>query len=205
MSRDFTESTAPLTGISWKGVPSTPVDERIKEAMAGDRGAIDALIAAHHRAVYRVCYRMMGNREDVQDIEQEVFLRMLRHLAKYDPDLPFVPWLYSIAMKVCRDALRKRKRRRTEPLENVPAEKLAASPDFIGKLDIEDEMSILEAGLETLPEKERGAIVLRDIEGLSTRDVAAAMGTKEVTVRSQISRARVKLKAYRDAIRRDEI
>ena len=114
---------------------------------------------------------------------------MLRHLAKYDPDLPFVPWLYSIAMKVCRDALRKRKRRRTEPLENVPAEKLAASPDFIGKLDIEDEMSILEAGLETLPEKERGAIVLRDIEGLSTRDVAAAMGTKEVTV--QIGRAHV--------------
>ena len=204
MSQDFTESTAPLTGISWKGVPSTPVDERIKQAITGDRASIQSLIAAPHAAVYRICCRMMGNRGDAQDTEQEVFLRMLRVLSRYDPERPFVPWLYSITMNVCRDSLRKRKRRRTEAIDDVPPSRLAVTPDVLRKLSMEDEMAVLEAGLKTLPEKERGAIVLRDIEGLSTRDVAAAMGTKEETVRSQISRARVKLKAYRDAIRRNE-
>jgi hypothetical protein len=69
MSQDSTESTAPLAGISWKGVPSTPVDERMSQAIAGDRASIEALFAAHHAGVYRICCRMMGNREDAHDTE----------------------------------------------------------------------------------------------------------------------------------------
>ena len=115
---------------------------------------------------------------------------MLRVLPRYDPERPFVPWLYSITMNVCRDHLRKRKRRPTESMDDVPPERLAVSPEVLRRMSVEDEMAVLEEGLKTLPEKERGAIMLRDIEGLSTRDVAIAMGTKEETVRSQISRER---------------
>ncbi|MFP6581785.1 MAG: sigma-70 family RNA polymerase sigma factor [Candidatus Hydrogenedentota bacterium] len=131
-----------------------------------------------------MCYRMMGNREDAQDAAQETLVRMLRNLAKYDPARPFAPWLYSIAMNVCRDQMRKRKRHHTEPIENVPSEKLAIAPDTVRKLTVDEQMAVLEAGLATLPQKERAAIVLRDIEGLTTREVAQTLGTREQTVRS---------------------
>jgi RNA polymerase sigma-70 factor, ECF subfamily len=211
MSQDSTESTAPLASLSWIGVsnsresePTTPVDERLEQALAGDRAAIEQLLTAHHAPVYRISYRMMGNHEDAQDAVQETLVRTARNLAKYDPARPFVPWLYAITMNVCRDQMRKRKRFRAEPLDQVPSEKLAKAPDVIRKLAVDDEMKVLEAGLATLPPKERAAIVLRDIEGLSTREVAQTLGSREQTVRSQISRARVKLKAYRDEVRRNE-
>lgn len=128
MSQDSTESTAPLTGIAWSGLSgvrgrelSTPVDERIEQAKVGDRAAVEQLLNAHHTSVYRICYRMMGNREDAQDAAQETLVRMVRNLTKYDSARSFVPWLYSIAMNVCRDQMRKRKRHHAEPLESVPS------------------------------------------------------------------------------------
>ena len=211
MSHEFTESTAPLTGNPWashretrKGVPSIPVDQRIQQAMAGDREAIESLIAAHHAPVYRICYRMMGRKEDAEDATQETFIRMVRFLHKHDPTRSFVTWLYTVTLNVCRDQLRKGKRHRMVPMDHVPEARLAVLPGVVHKLSVEEDMAVLQAGLRTLSEKERAVIVLRDIEGVSTRDVARTMGTKEDTVRSQICRARVKLKAYRDAVRRNE-
>ncbi len=211
MSQEFTESTAPLTTSywashceAWKGVPSIQVDERIALAKAGDREAIESLISAHYSSVYRICVRMMGGREDAQDATQEAFIRMVRFLPKYDSNRPFIPWLYSISMNAFRDQLRKRKRHRTEPIEYVADTQLVALSSVEHQVSINEDLAVLQAGLRTLSEKERAVIVLRDIEGMSTRDVAQTMGTKEETVRSQISRARVKLKAFRDAVRRDE-
>lgn len=211
MSRDFSDAAAslprfgsPAPASARKEAWPTIVDGRLERAMAGDRDAVAEIIGLHHAPVYRVCLRMMGGREDAEDAAQEVFVRMMRVLPKYDASRPFAPWLYAIALNVCRDHLRKRKYRTTQPLEAASDRYIAVPPRAREKLSAEDDLEILETGLQSLPEKERAAIVLRDIEGLTTREVAQAMGTKEETVRSQISRARVKLRAYRDRVRSDE-
>jgi len=100
-------------------------------------------------------------------------------------------WLYRVTVNVCNDFYRRR---------TLTAEMAAETPDPAPgpehALEIEERKRLLMAGLQTLPQRERAAVVLRDIEGLSTRDVAAILHVEEVTVRSQISIARVKLAKY---------
>ena len=211
MSQEFTERLPRMAASPWtqdeavqQGSRPGAMLEQINRAKQGDMSAIDAIAADHHGAVYRVCYRMMGNHEDAQDASQETFIRMLKAIAKYDAARPFTPWLFAIALNVCRDLLRKRKLRHTEPLDSVDSRRTAIAPEVLRKMSAEEEMAILEDGLRRLPAQERAAIVLRDIEGLTTAETAESLGTKEETVRSQISRVRVKLKAYRDSVRRNE-
>jgi len=155
-------------------------------------------MAAHQRQVFRTALRLLGHREDAKDASQEVFLRLFTHLARIDARRPLAPWLYRVTINVCRTMNKKRRRRDTLPHEDalVHAQPRGPRPDVAAELA--EERDVAERGLDTLPDKERAAVVLRDIEGLSTREVAAILGSAEVTVRSQISRARVKLKRFRD-------
>jgi RNA polymerase sigma-70 factor (ECF subfamily) len=144
----------------------------------------ESLLFQHERMVYRLALRLLGNPEDARDAAQEVFLRLHRSLATVDASRDAGPWLYRVTVNVATDMLRSR--RTLVPIDTVP---LASSTPQYNRRDIE-------AALARLPEKERAAIVLRDVEGLSTAEVAAALGSSEGTVRSQISSGRVKLRAW---------
>jgi RNA polymerase sigma-70 factor (ECF subfamily) len=149
----------------------------------------EAVMAEHQRMVVGTAYRLLGRMEDAQDAAQEVFLRLLKNLDKIGGDPK--PWLYRVTVNICNDHYR----RRTPTAE--PDERTAdTAPSAETVLAMDDRKRLLMEGLQTLGERERATVVLRDIEGMSTREVAQILGIEEVTVRSQISVARVKLAKY---------
>lgn len=168
----------------------------LAEAHAGSLAAFDQLMRLHEKQVLGTALRLLGNPEDAQDAAQETFLRLYRNLSKL-PDMQEIrSWLYRVTVNICHDAHRGRKRRRWEPLSGP--EPASAAPDPEAVWDAAERGRLLEQALTTLPEKERAAVVLRDVEGLTTREVAEILGSSEVTVRSQICVARRKLKRFTD-------
>ncbi len=151
--------------------------------------------------VLRTALRLLGRSDQAQDAAQEAFLRLYRHLGRFDESRELGPWLYRVVVNVCRDMLRRSRSPRLLGLDTVSE----APDDRHGPKTLEaavtlaERRSLVQAALLTLPMKEREAIVLRDIEGLSTSDVARILGSSEGTVRSQISTGRVKIKRYVEA------
>jgi RNA polymerase sigma-70 factor (ECF subfamily) len=136
--------------------------------------------------------------EDAQDAAQEVFLRTFKYLHRFDVRKPFEPWLVRMTVNVCRDLGRKRQQR---GMMFVPsdgefdrAEQKDSSGNPHQELHAEQQRQMLYGALAGLPEKERTAFVLRDIEGMTTAEVAGVLGSSEATVRSQISSARLKIR-----------
>ncbi len=167
----------------------------LARAREGDNQSFDEIMVLYQRRVFCTALRILGHVEDAQDAAQEVFLRLYKYIDRFDQERPMLPWLYRVTVNVCHDIARKRIR--TESLSDAFAEVIPVTPaDGIA------ERQWIAEGLRSLPEKERAAIVLRDIEGLSTGEVAQILGSSETTVRSQISRARIKLKEFRDRLLR---
>jgi RNA polymerase sigma-70 factor (ECF subfamily) len=168
-------------------------DERrqtIAAARAGDLAAFELLMRQHERLVLAVALRMTGNLEDAQDISQEVFLRLYKNLAKVQAADALPAWLYRVTINACHD-LRRRKPA-SAPVE-MAGELATQETDAQTILAQAERRRVLELSLGILPEKERAALVLRDLEGLSTGEVARALGSSEATVRSQVSKARAKV------------
>ena len=165
----------------------------ILEAKAGDLAAFEQIVTRYERIVLRVARRLLGDPELARDAAQEVFLRLHGKLGKFQEEKDLAPWLYRMTVNLCHDL-----RRRSKPsvaLDLAPALRDAA-------LDPEQAMELLQrqeliaAALEELSPREREAIVLRDLEGLSTAEVARVLRSSEGTVRSQISTGRVKIKKF---------
>src|SRR5580692_8341702 len=167
--------------------------DTIAAARAGDLEAFDLLMRQHERLVLATALRLTGNLEDAQDISQEVFLRLYKNLGKVQAANALPAWLYRVTVNACHD-LRRRKPA-SEP-ESSAGDLVAGGMDPQTSLTQAERRRVLEMSLRILPEKERAALVLRDLEGLSTEEVARALGSSEATVRSQISKARVKMRDY---------
>lgn len=151
--------------------------------------SFDEIVSLHQQKVLRTAYRLLGRVEDAQDAAQEVFLRLLKNMHRIDGDPQ--AWLYRVTVNICND------HHRRKPIVMEPSPDLAdAAPDPERVLAEDERRRLLMDGLLTLPERERSAVVLRDIEGLSTREVAAILSVQEVTIRSHISSARLKLAKY---------
>lgn len=187
-----------------------PLAPLVARARAGDAAAFDDLMRATERKVVATAWRLLGEREDVRDAAQEVYLRAFKYLARFREGADFGAWLYQITVNVCRDSAARR--RRAAHAAGASDEELErAAVDFENRTDAGDAESealraqqreILRRGLDALPERERAAIVLRDLEGLSTEEVARILNTRPVTVRSQVSSARAKLKVYCERLQR---
>jgi RNA polymerase sigma-70 factor (ECF subfamily) len=149
----------------------------------------EELVAAHERMVLRTAYRLLGRLEDAQDAAQEVFLRLFRSLGRIEGDPK--AWLYRVTVNVCNDHYRKRM-----PVSELDEHRADPAPDPERAITLDQRKRLLMDGLATLAERERTSVVLRDIEGLSTAEAAALLGVDEGTVRSHISKARVKLAKY---------
>ena len=177
----------------------------VARARTGDAAAFEELMICTQHRVVATAWRMLGDREDARDAAQEVYLRVFKYLARYDPRQDFHGWLYRITLNVCHDAARKR-RTRDEGSDwfDAPAhEQTAAHASDVEAQTLRAQQRALVAqALQTLPAKERAALVLRDLEGLSTEEVAHILRSRPVTVRSQISSARAKLKLHCDRLLR---
>jgi RNA polymerase sigma-70 factor, ECF subfamily len=139
--------------------------------------------------VLRTAYRLLGSLEDAQDAAQEVFLRLFRNQASVEGDPK--AWLYRVTVNVCTDHHRRRK-----CAEELGVQRADPAPDPEHALSLKERKQVIVEGLAILAERERACIGLRDIEGLSTSEVAAILDVEEVTVRGQIHTARVKLAKY---------
>jgi RNA polymerase sigma-70 factor (ECF subfamily) len=168
-------------------------DATLEAARSGDRAAFDLLMRRHERLVLGTAYRLAGNLDDAQDASQEVFLRLYRNLARLDAG-NLAAWLYRVTVNVCHDA--RRRRANMVPVEDAP--ELAATGDPQQSASEAERRALLLRSLRTLSEKERAALVLRDLEGLSTTEVASVLGSSVATVRSQISKARLKMRDFVD-------
>ncbi len=166
-------------------------------ASAGDAGAFEQLMMLHESMVMRLAWRILGRREDARDAAQEVFFRLYRNLHRIREESDLRPWLYTVTANVCRDIARKRGRLPLSPLEPDQLESQARTdPDVIAGLDLERQRQLVQSALKMLATKERTALVLRDIEGLSSEEVAQVLGSSAATVRSQVASARIKIRRF---------
>jgi len=208
MSQAATIEAHEFTVASEKRLPeniSTQIPESlarlIERAAAGDMVAFEEIMKHSEKRVMRMTWRMLGNEADARDAAQEVFLRVYKYLGRFKQDQPFFAWVYQITLNVCRDIARKRQQYNTQfiSLDNGNE---AASVISDTQADAEEtlirvqERELMLRAIATLPERERAAILLRDLEGFSTDEVAHIMRSSATTVRSQISSARQKIRVY---------
>lgn len=170
----------------------------LRDAKAGDRVAFEQVILRHERRVLLTALHLLGRWEDAQDAAQEVFVRLHRYLGRFDDALELAPWLYRMTVNVCRDLGRKRPAHAELDLNAADP---ACGPERSARSA--EERRILRAVLRKLPEKERAALVLRDLEGLPTSEVARILGSSEATVRSQVSSARLRILKLTERFRRE--
>jgi RNA polymerase sigma factor (sigma-70 family) len=172
----------------------------VRLTLDGELAAFEHIIVRFETRVMTMAARLLGTREDARDVAQEVFLRAFKYLHRLDLEKPIEPWLMRITVNVCRDTARRRQRRRHTFVEVEGPETIDESPGPYDGLARQQERVMLLRALQSLPEKERLAIVLRDVEGRSTAEVASILQSSETTVRSQVSRGRLKLKAAIDRL-----
>ena len=189
------------------GLPDSPArgreSETFERAKSGDVAAFEQIFDRYQRKVLLTAWRILGNREDARDAAQEVFLRVYKYLGRFRSDQDFAAWLYRIIVNVCRDHARKRGRR--DQFTSYETEhrlgsfdSMASGEDVEASLLRSQQQALIADALDSLSVKERAAIVLRDLEGLTTEEVARALGSSQTTVRSQISTARSKIKKFKD-------
>jgi len=169
------------------------VDDSGARTRTNDLAAFESVMRQHERLVLVTALRLLGNMEDAKDVSQEVFLRLYRNLDKVEAANNYQAWLYRVTVNLCHDI--GRKRRPSVAVEDVP-ELVSGADDPQESLTGAERQRVLRMSLRALSAKEREALVLRDLEGLSTEEVARALGSSEATVRSQISKARVKMRDY---------
>ena len=166
----------------------------IRAVQNGDSRAFEHIMTVTERRVALLSWRILGDAEEVKDAMQETFLRVYRHLGSFDERRDFMGWLFRIAVNVCRDRLA-RSRKRTRVFTDLKeSESIAAGEDIHASLAAKQELEQLTRAVDTLPEKERLALILRDVEQLPTEQVAQILGSRPSTVRVQIHSARAKLR-----------
>jgi RNA polymerase sigma-70 factor, ECF subfamily len=152
---------------------------------AGDRTALEQLLIPYERPLYALCRGILGHADDAEDAVQEMFLRALRALSAFRGDSAVRSWLYRIAVNVCLD--RKRAEHPTEPWdeERSPLHTHHHSPESLalGRLRLQEALS-------TLIPRQRAVLLLKELEGWSVADIAAAMRWKEKRVYNELYKAR---------------
>jgi RNA polymerase sigma-70 factor (ECF subfamily) len=182
--------------VSFSAPAELPMEPLIQRIRAGELEAFDSLMAQTEARVLALAWRMLGDRHLAEDAAQETYLRVFRSLDRFRLGEPFEAWLVRIAVNVCRDLGRKR-----GPLP-LPLEALDALPGPQAPEAAEESVlfrqrrALVQQALAILPEGERAALVLRDLEGLSTEEAARILGVRPATIRSQAASARTKVQAH---------
>jgi len=163
--------------------------EVIYRVRRGDTEAFSLLVAAYQGTVFNLTYRMTGNRQEADDLAQDIFLRAYRNLWRFDPEKKFFTWLFTIALNTVRNHLKSRPRREMPRAEAALLSPAAGDPsDPEALLLSREEERRLEACLQRLPPDLREIIVLRYYQGLSFDEIAGI---------TALSVSAVKMRTYR--------
>jgi RNA polymerase sigma-70 factor, ECF subfamily len=166
----------------------------VERCRRGDLAAFEELYRAHAGKLFSVACRMVGNPADAEDLLQEIFLSAHRKLDSFRGDSALGTWLYRLATNQCLDYLRSRAARTNQVTDPMEDEAGTYEPGARGLAEQTVMKMDLERALARLPEGCRAAFVLHDIEGLEHREVAQALGIAEGTSKSQVHKARLRLR-----------
>jgi RNA polymerase sigma-70 factor (ECF subfamily) len=171
-----------------------PTDEQLVEAFqAGDVSAFDLLVSRWDRKIQGAVYRVVGPSEDVRDITQEAFLKAYRALPRFRKEARFSSWLYQIALNLCRDRLRRRRRSQAEVSLDLLSESgepqlSTKGPSAVELIEAREISRTVGAAVWDLPEDQREVIVLKEYEGLTFQEIADVLGLPVSTVKTRLYR-----------------
>jgi len=202
---ETSEMSALKLGVaSAMGGPAVPqaAEATTVRGKAADRGeqagwvapSWDEIVRTHADRVYRLAYRLSGNRADAEDLTQETFVRVFRSLADYTPGT-FEGWLHRITTNLFLDMVRRRQKIRFDALAEDASDRLATSEAGPERAYEQNNLDPdIQHALDALPADFRAAVVLCDLEGLTYEEIALTLNIKVGTVRSRIHRGRVLLR-----------
>ena len=184
-------------------------EELLLSYQRGDPAAFRVLVERHHAPIYRFCLRALRSPEAAADAAQEVFLRVVKNIATWEPKAKFTTWVYTIARNHCIDEARKGRFRHTESL-NETVGKDDSSTERIDRVAAETPSQdrvlhgqrlrvAIDDALSTLPDEQRQVFLLREVSGLAFKDIADAVGVGENTVKSRMRYALASLKKSLEA------
>jgi RNA polymerase sigma-70 factor (ECF subfamily) len=177
-------------------VLSAPSDEDLVRAVqSGDADSLGTLVARWEQPLFRFAFRLLQRTEDARDVCQETFLRILTRSERYRVGARFSTWMYQIALNLCRDHLRRRKRWRLLSFDGEEAgpeirgrarteEDRTANPG--AALERDEQRRAIQKALDTLVPEQREVLVLKEYEGLKFREIAEILGCPESTVKSRM-------------------
>jgi len=178
-------------------------NELIKKAKEGDHESFEILILSCKEKAYNVAFRFMQNEEDALDSLQESFIKIYRHLSKFNEQSRFDTWVYRIVVNTCKDMLRKNKQRmsylydapyKNENDEDIYLEIPDKAPGPEALLESKTERDHMLSCLDKLNMEHKETLILRDVRGLSYDEISDVLECSIGTVKSKISRARQKFK-----------
>jgi RNA polymerase sigma-70 factor (ECF subfamily) len=174
----------------------------VRRARSGDLGAFEELVNRHERRIYTLARRITGNEQDAEDVTQDAFLSALQHLANFREEASFGTWLSRIATHAALKILRKRRGLPTESLDATAEDGALPHPEYIADwresperlAERNETVRLIDDALAKLDEGHRVVFLLRDVEGLSVKETADALGLSEANVKVRLLRARLQLR-----------
>lgn len=179
-------------------------EELVEDVKKGNIDAFEDIVKKYENKVYGIVFHMMKNQNEVEDLAQEVFLKVYKNLDRFKGDSSLYTWIYKITVNLCLDELKKRKNiiylDEKINVEDGEIDKELPSNERSQEELYEDKelKENLHRCINKLPDKQKMMIVLRDIKGFSYDEIAKITNNKIGTVKSQINRARLKLKELLD-------
>jgi RNA polymerase sigma-70 factor (ECF subfamily) len=180
--------------------------EQIERARAGDTAAFNQIVGAYRKRILGTISRLIGRPEDVEDVTQEVFVRLYYSLDQLRTAEVFEPWLHRLTVNAAYDYLRKAKRRKESRMADLSEmQVMMADAAAGGKHDVEERQrgktrEFMQALLLHVSEEDRLLLTLKEVEGLSLKDLESVYGAKENALKVRLFRARQRvLKAFRAA------
>lgn len=177
------------------------IKERINQVLKGDHNAFGEIVELYKDKVFQICFRMLGNRQEAEDLAQEAFVRAFVNIRSFNIQMKFSTWLYRIATNLCIDRLRKKKPdyyleaevSGTEGLNMYSqiASDMAKPEDEVESLELQETIQV---EIMKLPEKYRSVIVLKYIEELSLKEISEILDLPVGTVKTRIHRGREALR-----------
>lgn len=200
------EYTLSVDSMTCSISPETPDEELVRRARAGELAAFEALTNRHEQRVYGLAMRMLRQEHDAEDVTQQTFLSALENLDGFRGEASFGTWVLRIASHAALKIIRKRKGLDTvsleEATENSGDHNVIPHPEFIADwrqspehlVERNEVRRLLDEALAKLDENYRLVFLLRDVEGLSVRETAAALDLSEANVKVRLLRARLQLR-----------
>ncbi len=171
--------------------------ELMMQFKAGDKAAFRKIVEMHYQNIYGLCYRYLNNREDAEEVAQDVFIKLYQSASSYKPSARLTTYLYKIAVTRSLNRIRDRKRRRSVSIENAGRydESLLMAENFNPHeiLEREEKHLAVRKAIDSLPEHQRTAVILKRYQELSYEEIAEVMKCSVSAVEARLHRARASL------------